>query len=183
MKKQFLSFLILISLAFSVSAQKAQTNKSGADEQNLRAHVEYLASDKLEGRRTGETGATYAAGYVANLFANYKLKASFNSTANGATKGNYLQEFPFVTGVEMADGNTFSVDVSKNDGQKMSFVEETAFKPVGFSPNGSIDNRAVVFAGYGIASSELKYDDYANLDVRYKIVVVFDGSAENDNPH
>ena len=184
MKRQFLSFLLLISFVFSVAAQKAQTNKSGADEKNLRTHVEYLASDKLEGRRTGTPGATFAAGYVSNLFANYKLKTDFNSTAKGTTKGNYLQQFPFVTGVEIADkGNTFSVDVSKNVGQKMTFTEETAFKPVGFSPNGTIANRAVVFAGYGITSSELKYDDYKNLDVRNKIVVVFDGNAENDVPH
>ena len=184
MKKQLLSLLLLISFVFSVAAQKAQTNKSGADEKNLRTHVEYLASDKLEGRRTGTTGATFAAGYVSNLFANYKLKTDFNSTANGTTKGNYLQKFPFVTGVEIADrGNTFSVDVSKNGGQKMSYVEETAFKPIGFSPNGSIDSRAVVFAGFGIASNELKYDDYANLDVRNKIVVVLDGSAESDSLH
>ena len=182
MKRQFLSFLLLTSFAFSVSAQKAQTQKSGADEKNLRTHVEYLASDKLEGRRTGETGATYAAGYISNMFANYKLKTAFNSTASGKTKGNYLQEFPFVTGVEMANsGNSFSVDVSKNGGQKMAFTEETAFKPVGFSPNASIDNRAVVFAGYGIVSGELKYDDYKNLNTRNKIVVAFDGNAENDN--
>ncbi len=183
MKRQFLSLLLLASFVFSVSAQKAQTNKSGADEKNLRTHVEYLASDKLEGRRTGATGATYAAGYVSNLFANYKLKTAYSSTAKGKTKGNYLQTFSFVTGVEMANtGNTFSVDVSKNGGQKMAFVEETAFKPVGFSPNASIDARPVVFAGYGIISNELKYDDYRNLDVRNKIVVVFDGNAENDNP-
>jgi Zn-dependent M28 family amino/carboxypeptidase len=184
MKRQLISFFLLTSFVFCVSAQKAQTQKSGADEKNLRTHVEYLASDKLEGRRTGETGATYTAGYISNLFANYKLKASFNSTANGKTKGNYLQKFPFVTGVEIADrGNTFSVDVSKNNEQKMSYLEETAFKPVGFSPNGQIDSRAVVFAGYGIASNELKYDDYANLDVRNKIVVVLDGNADNDSPH
>ena len=184
MKRQLISFLLLLSFVFSFTAQKAQTQKSGADEKNLRSHVEYLASDKLEGRRTGETGATYTAGYISNLFANYKLKASFNSTANGRTKGNYLQKFPFVTGVEIADrGNTFSVDVSKNGGQKMSYVEETAFKPIGFSPNASIDSRPVVFAGYGIASNELKYDDYKNLDVVNKIVAVLDGSADGDSPH
>lgn len=176
--------LLLISFVFSVSAQKAQTNKSGADEQTLRTHVEYLASDKLEGRRTGATGATFAAGYVSNLFANYKLKAGFNAPGSkGKMRGNYLQTFPLVTGVEIGGGNTFSVDVSKNGGQKMAFVEETAFKPLGFSPNGEIVSRAVVFVGYGIASNELKYDDYKNLDVRNKVVIAFDGSPDNDNPH
>lgn len=184
MKRQLLSLLLLTSFVFSVSAQKAQTNKAGADEKNLRTHVEYLASDKLEGRRTGETGATFAAGYVSNLFANYKLKAGFNAlSAQGKSRGNYLQTFPLVTGVEMGSGNTFSIDVSKNSGQKMAFVEETAFKPVGFSPNGEIASRPVVFVGYGIASSELKYDDYKNLDVRNKVVVAFDGAPDGDNPH
>ncbi|MDQ2745872.1 MAG: M20/M25/M40 family metallo-hydrolase, partial [Acidobacteriota bacterium] len=184
MKRQLLSYFLLISFTFTVAAQKAQTNKAGADERNLRAHVEYLASDRLEGRRTGETGATYAAGYIADLLAAYKLKTTFNSTANGKTKGNYLQKFPFVTGVEMADNsNSFSVDVSKNNGQKMTFVEETSFKPVGFSPNATVASRPAIFAGFGIVSDELKYNDYANLDVRDKIVVAFDGAPENDNPH
>lgn len=184
MKRQILSFFLLISFVLSISAQKAQTNKAGADEQNLRTHVEYLASNRLEGRRTGATGATYAAGYVSNLFANYKLKAGFNAPGSkGKVRGNYLQTFPLVTGVEIGSGNTFSIDVSKNAGQKMAYVEETAFKPLGFSPNGEIVSRAVVFVGYGIASSELKYDDYVNLDVRNKVVIAFDGSPDADNPH
>lgn len=184
MKRQFLSFLLLLSFVFSVAAQKAQTQKSGADEKNLRLHVEYLASNQLEGRRTGEKGATFAAGYIANMFANYKLKTGFGSTANGKTKANYLQTFPFVKGVEIAGrGNTFSIDISKNAGQKLAFVEETAFKPVEFSPNASIDSRPVVFAGYGIVSDELKYDDYKNLDVENKIVLVFNGNPESDSPH
>lgn len=184
MKKQFLSFLILLSFVFSISAQKAQTQKSDAGEKNLRTHVAYLASDKLEGRRTGETGATYAAGYIANLFANYKLKAVFSPMANGKTKSNFLQTFPFVKSVEMAkEGNSFSLDVSKNDGQKMTFTEETAFKPAAFSPNAAIGDTEVVFAGYGIASNEPKYDDYKNLNINGRIVVAFAGTPENDNPH
>jgi len=184
MKKQFLSFLLLLSFVFSVSAQKAQTNKSDATEKNLRTHVQYLASAKLEGRRTGETGATYAAGYIANMFANHRLKAGFNSMTNGKAQSNHLQTFPFVTGVAMAnEGNTFSLDVTKADGQKVAFGNELAFKPVGFSPNGEVNSSAVVFAGYGIVSDEMKYDDYKNLDARNKIVVAFDGNSENDSPH
>ncbi len=60
MKKQILNFVLLLSFVFSAAAQKAQTQKFDAAEKNLRTHVEYLASKKLEGRRTGETGATFA---------------------------------------------------------------------------------------------------------------------------
>ena len=80
MKKQFLSFFLLLSLFVSATAQKPY--KPTDTEKNLRSHVEYLASAKLEGRRTGETGATYAAGYIANTFANYKLKAGSSLMAS-----------------------------------------------------------------------------------------------------
>ncbi len=89
MKKQFLSFLLLILIAFSVGAQTAQ--KQTESGKNLRASVAYLASDDLEGRRTGETGATSAAGFVANKFAKFKLKGGI--VKNG--KRNFLQPFEY----------------------------------------------------------------------------------------
>ncbi len=89
MKKQFLSFLLLISLAFSIAAQKAQ--KQTETEKNLRKSVAYLASDALEGRRTGETGATVSAGFVANMFAKYKLKGGIVKN----NKRNFLQPFEY----------------------------------------------------------------------------------------
>ncbi len=92
MKKQFYSYLLLASFALNVSAQKAQPARVDALETNLRKHIEYLASDKLEGRRTGEIGATYAAGYIANQFAKLRLKPVAKS-ANG--KPNYMQPFSY----------------------------------------------------------------------------------------
>jgi hypothetical protein len=91
MKKHLFSFLLLLSLIVSISAQKVQTPKPDAVEQNLRKHVSYLASAKLEGRRTGEKGATFAAGYVANRFATAKLKGGV--LQNG--KRLFLQLFPY----------------------------------------------------------------------------------------
>lgn len=91
MKRQAIGFLLLFSLVFSVSAQKAQIGHVDATEANLRKHVAYLASDKLEGRRTGEPGAAAAAAYVADMFAKFHLKPGAASK-NG--KPNYLQAFP-----------------------------------------------------------------------------------------
>ncbi len=91
MKKQLYSYLLLLSLALSVSAQTAKVAKSDDAEKNLRKHVEYLASDALEGRRTGEPGAATAAGYIVNAFAKIKLKPGVRMP-NG--KLNYMQTFP-----------------------------------------------------------------------------------------
>lgn len=182
MKKQFFSFLLLLSFVVGISAQKPY--KPTEAEANIRKHLVYLASDQLEGRRTGETGATSAAGYVANMFAQYKLKPGISQTnAKGKNTGNFLQPFPYVSGVSMADsGNTFTLDVAKNDGQKMTFDGKAGFKPVGFSPNGEISNAGIVFVGYGISATEQNYDDYKNLDVRGKVVIVYDGTPDSGNP-
>lgn len=91
MKRQFFSVLLLLSLALAASAQTAQVAHSDAVQQNLRTKIAYLASDKLEGRRTGEPGATKAADYIAKQFAKLKLKPGMHD-ANG--KATYLQPFP-----------------------------------------------------------------------------------------
>ena len=91
MKKQFYSFLLLLSFAVSLSAQAVQPAKVDSREAALKKHIEYLASDKLEGRRTGEIGATAAADYIAKEFAKIKLKPGAKS-ANG--KAEFLQSFP-----------------------------------------------------------------------------------------
>src|SRR5262249_53463857 len=41
----------------------------------------------------------------------------------------------------------------------------------------------LVFAGHGITAPDLKHDDYANLDAKGKVAVVFAGSPDGDNPH
>ncbi len=173
MKKQFFSFLVFITLAFQISAQTVDQSET---EKNLRRHVSYLASDELEGRRTGETGATSAAGYVMNMFTNYRLGAG---VVNGSQKG-YLQAFPYVSGVGLGEENSFDITDTKN---LTSATVKSDWAPLSFSPNSELAYTPVVYAGFGISSANQKYDDYAGLDVKDKIVVVFDGVPDNDNPH
>jgi len=92
MKRQLFSFLLLLSFVFSVSAQKTQVKTNDRVEGNLRRHIEYLASEKLEGRRTGEPGAKLAANYIAKQFAAVGLKKGVKEK-NG--KASYLQPFSF----------------------------------------------------------------------------------------
>ncbi|HMJ09277.1 MAG TPA: M20/M25/M40 family metallo-hydrolase, partial [Pyrinomonadaceae bacterium] len=170
MKKQFFPFLLLIALAAGAVAQTAE--RATDVERNLRSHIEYLASDKLEGRRTGEPGATLASEYIASEFKKLKLR-----TANGAT--TYFQPFPYVTGVAAAStGNEFHLHFV-DDGPTNS----ADIRPAGFSPNADIPNTPIVFAGFGIVSADQNRDDYSGVDAKGKIVLVLDGNPENDNPH
>ena len=178
MKKQFLSFLLLLSFVFSISAQKADVT-----EQNLRTNIGYLASDQLEGRRTGEPGATTAAGYIANLFQQYKLKPGISTTTGGKTSQNFLQKFPYTTGVEIAKtGNEFKLNLKNVDSKQIEVEQNNPIRPMIFSPNGEASDAKIVFAGFGIESAESNFNDYDGLDVAGKVVLAFDGNPENDLP-
>jgi len=179
MKRRLYALLLLASLAFGLYAQKADVTEA-----NLRATIEYLASDKLEGRRTGEPGATMAADYVASQFAKYKLRPAATGK-NG--KLSYMQAYPYITGVEMAkNANSFRLELTESDNRKHDLNNANTM-PVGCSPNGSIANAPVSFAGYGIVAKEANYDDYAwqgrPMDFKGDVVLVFDGNPDNDNPH
>lgn len=177
MRKQTVGLLLSFLIVVSVFAQKPQV----ADplEQNLRKHVEYLASDKLEGRRTGEQGATFAAGYVANAFAQFKLKPG-SKTSKGKT--NFLQPFPYVAGVALGKDNFLRIVPSDSKTENKMEVGGN-WMPLGYSPNADIEPSPIVFAGFGVSSSDLKYDDYAGLDVKDKIVMIFDNTPDAGNPH
>jgi hypothetical protein len=90
MRNKFFGFLLLPLLAFSAIAQTSKT--ATALEANLRKHVEYLASDKLEGRRAGEPGANAAGEYVAAEFRKIRLRPGV-SVGNG--KPGYKQSFSY----------------------------------------------------------------------------------------
>ena len=167
--KQFRFFLVFLLLVVVAPAQTA--------EQNLRKHVEYLASDKLEGRRTGDQGAADAAAYIAKEFAKYKLKPGYS-----ASRSTFLQPFPYVAGVALGGENWLSIrNAHTNAEYKMSVG--TDWTPLGYSPNADIAPSPLALAGYGISSAELNYDDYAGLDAANKLILIFDGTPDAGNPH
>lgn len=89
MKRQLFGFLLLLTFAVGLSAQKEQ--KGTSLETNLRKHVEFLSSDKLEGRRAGEPGAVAAGVYVEGQFRKIGLKPGV--VVDG--KSGYRQAFSY----------------------------------------------------------------------------------------
>jgi hypothetical protein len=55
--------------------------------------------------------------------------------------------------------------------------------PLGYSPNAEIPSTEIVFAGFGVVAPEANYDDYKNVDVKDKIVLMFDTTPDAGNPH
>jgi len=138
----------------------------------IAAHVRYLASDALAGRRAGTEGAEKAAHYIASEFRTYGLRPL-------GKEGGFHQTFRFVSEVRVGEGNLLEL---RTGAEVRAFQPGRDFLPLPFSHNEDVEAE-VVFAGFGISAPELGYDDYAGVDVRGKIVVVFTGSPDGDDPH
>jgi hypothetical protein len=161
--------LILAPLALlSVAAAPAQTAQPGdpAAAQRVRADVEFLAGDLLEGRDTGSKRFEIGASYVASRFRAIGL-------VPGGRDGSWYQQVPFRRASHSAEP---SASLALN-GQAIALRNRSDFavRPSLTQQQRSVD-APLVFAGHGISDPKLGIDDYAGLDVRGKVVVVFDGT-------
>jgi Tol biopolymer transport system component len=151
------------AIAAAPTRQNTETKASfipEITEKDLKGEVGFLASEKLEGRRTGTEGAKQAAQFLVD-----QLKAAGVKPLGE----NYLQQFDFSAGVNViTNSNHFTVN---NTGFELG----KDFHPLPFTGNGKVEGD-VVFAGYGLtapASAEsAAYDSYASLNVSNKIVLV-----------
>jgi hypothetical protein len=119
---------------------------------------------------TGTPQLYKAAEFLKKEFESYGLKPLFD--------GNYFQEFPFMERLESGN-NTVSI---LEDGKETSLNQSNDFTPLSFTDNLNIKGNAV-FAGYGISAKDLNYDDYADLNVKGKIVIVFRNHPDVKSPH
>jgi aminopeptidase YwaD len=185
MFRKFFNLALIVALAVTVALAQQPTS-SAPSVDRIRQVITYLASDALEGRRTGTPGANDAAHYIAGEFNRYGLRPGMQMARPPRTRGEnqarYLQPFPYVGSVELGKDNLFLVNQGRADDIAQFRVAED-WMPLGFSSNGKVENAEVVFAGYGISSSELKYDDYAVSNAKDKVAIAFADTPDGDNPH
>ncbi|HEX8338215.1 MAG TPA: M20/M25/M40 family metallo-hydrolase, partial [Pyrinomonadaceae bacterium] len=179
--------LALLLLAPSALAQSAGKPAAAPDAERLRAHVTYLASGKLEGRRTGMNGAQEAARYVAREFMRLGLRPAGNTPTGDLTETSYLQEFPYVAGVEPGGGNALTATRRVEAGAPgvplaIDFRVGEDWMPLGFGSNGKVE-APVAFVGYGITAAEQNHDDYEGAAAAGKVALAFAGTPDGDDPH
>jgi hypothetical protein len=93
--------------------------------------------------------------------------------------GSYFQALRITTGDIDAEGTTLTAKV---EGVEQKFVFNKDFRWVRQSLRPSSACGAVVFAGYGIQAPEYGYDDFAGIDVKGKIVIVFSREPQANDP-
>lgn len=131
-------------------------------------HVEYLASDDLQGRNLGSAGYEKAAHYVAAQFESAGLKPA---GING-----YFQPVSFLEA---------SIDAAKarlalHRDQKTIQIPVPGEAQLGYSQNSAPSIEApVVFVGYGLVIPEAKHDDLKGLPVKGAIVAYLTGGPDS----
>jgi len=128
---------------------------------DLRRHIKMLSSDEFEGRAPGTRGEMLTVEYLVGEFRRLGLQP-------GNPDGTYVQNVP-LTGITSQPEIFVTVD-GKNIGlvHKQDYVANTP------RPDATVVLRdsALVFVGYGVVAPEYGWDDYKDVDVRGKTVVV-----------
>ncbi len=157
----------VILCAFCAAAIFAQTDWQ-AEGKAWWAHVQYLASDDLQGRLTGSEGYRKAAEYVANQFAEAGL-------APAGTNG-YFQPIHFE--VRELDEASSRLALVTNGAEEPLKLGEDATLSVRGEPAVQVTAGAV-FVGYGFAVPEMNYDEFAGLNLKGKIAVYLSGGPKS----
>ena len=155
---------IFFSAIFAFSAVSVFV---GAQASKTRAHVEALASSRLEGRLAGSNGERLASEYIVSQLQKIGAKPL-------PGQKEFLEPFAFTAGTRDGGSNVSLRHASSNAAESGVVFGAGQTRALSFSDNGDVE-ASVVFAGYGIVvpdSQGFAYDSYATLDVKDKIVVV-----------
>jgi len=161
------AFLLYLGAAGPLVAQTPASSASpGArvaqalDPRVLRAHLEFLADDALEGRAPGTRGGVTAAKYIATQFERLGLEPAGDS-------GAYFQRVPIIALTPQP-----SLAVTAAGAARAPLTWKTDYVMWSMRNDSLVNLKAdAVFVGYGIVAPEDGWNDYAGADVKRKIVV------------
>jgi hypothetical protein len=136
--------------------------------QVIRAHLEFLSDDLLEGRGTGSRGHKLAANYI-------RAQCQGAGLRGGGPGGSYFQKVPLVR-TTMDEAQT-TLELETAGGRtNLAYAKDFAMLDTHRETEGAASGE-MVFAGFGVTAPQQGYDDYAGIDAKGKIVVLL--SAES----
>jgi Zn-dependent M28 family amino/carboxypeptidase len=126
-------------------------------------HIKVLASDEYEGRAPGTPGEDKTVAYLTGQFKQMGLQP-------GNPDGTYTQKVPLV-GIKAA--NTKPLTVAKG-GQKQTFkwADDVVAWTKRVVDEAAITSSDVVFVGYGVEAPEFNWNDFKDVDVKGKTILV-----------
>jgi len=129
----------------------------------IASHIHFLASDALEGRETGMRGFDVAAEYV---------RAQFEAIGLQPMHGDWFQHFALRAATLDEEHSSFALN-----GKPLVIRKDFLLRP-DFARDSVAVDAPLVMAGFGVTAPELHHDDYAGIDARGRIVVMFSGAPK-----
>jgi Zn-dependent M28 family amino/carboxypeptidase len=164
MRESLITLLVVTALAPAAEPQISA--------ERIRGDVKHLASDRFEGRGVGTRGEELATDFIAGEFAKAGLKPA-------GQRGAYFQPVPLIR----VTTDPKATLAATNGEESILFRCEEEFSGQSQTQVPEVDFDAeAIFVGHGITAPEFQWDDYANVDVKGKVVVLFTNEPPSDDP-
>ena len=203
MKKLLFSAIFLSAVCLLNSNAQGTPKEKGLQAitiDAIKGQLEFLSSDWMEGRATGEKGAYLAADYIASMFRVFGAAPAGDAASFGGRmprmalragpigqggpsftpSKTYFQNFTLIES-QPAAGSNLSI---KKAGQEYTFDEGIDFSVSRATMDIKFD-APMVFVGYGLVDKANGIDDFAGVDVKGKVIVRltgFPGYADTTSP-
>lgn len=139
----------------------------------LMGHIRFLSHDLLEGRAPGTRGDELARTYVAAQMEMLGLEP-------GGDNGTFFQRVPIVA--MRTDPSAVLTVAGRKKSVELKFGSEFVGFPGIQQEHVSLADAGIVFVGYGIVAPEQEWDDYKDVDVKGKILLMLNNDPSPDDP-
>jgi Zn-dependent M28 family amino/carboxypeptidase len=149
--------------ATDTTAPLAVAKMPSFDAARMMTDIKALSSDEFEGRAPGSKGEELTVKFLEDQFEKIGLQP-------GNTDGSFVQSLPLVG---ITASNTRPLVVSGH-GKKATFKwrDDLVAWTKRVTDTASLENSELIFAGYGVTAPEFKWDDFKDVDVKGKTIVV-----------
>ena len=137
----------------------------------LLAHIKVLASDEFEGRAPGSKGEELSVKYITDQFKKIGLTP-------GNPDGTYTQQVP-LAGIQSEPRMSFVIGDKTMD---LKYQDDFVASSARLQPEIKIEKSDLVFVGYGVVAPEYGWDDYKNVDVKGKTLLMLIGDPPLPDP-
>jgi Zn-dependent M28 family amino/carboxypeptidase len=161
MKKTVLAFLVVLSGCSKNPDGIPQSALDAINGASMLSEIKTLSADDFEGRKPGSAGEQKTIAYMQQQFQQIGLKP-------GNPDGTYLQSVP-LAGIN----STPQTDIVVK-GKKLALAEKKDYIALSsrYVPEVNVKRSDVVFVGYGVVAPEYGWDDYKDVDVKGKTILM-----------
>jgi Zn-dependent M28 family amino/carboxypeptidase len=173
------ALLLAPPLAANAQQRSPVASSSGITAREIDGHLRFLSHDLLEGRAPATRGGELAEEYIATQLRTFGVEPA-------GSNGSYMQRVPIdVVGADSATLRV-SAQVAQSPGAtavKLRYPEDVVVW-AGSATESSSARAELVFVGYGATAPEYRWDDFKDVDVRGKmlLVLVNDPPAPSSEP-